>query len=156
MRYLTGGSPTLRERIEKEVLPHFLELHARDSNVGFWAAVEKESGRFIGWFHLRPAEDSLPGETELGYRLRRDAWGKGYATEGSRALVRKAFEDLGWECVTAWTMVVNTRSRRVMEKAGLRLVKTVYRPWPYGFEGTEQGDVEYAIDREEWRPPPDQ
>jgi RimJ/RimL family protein N-acetyltransferase len=156
MRYLTGGRTTPRERIERDVLPRFLEYHRRDPAAGFFAAIEKATGRFVGWFHLRPAEDSLPGETELGYRLRRDAWGKGYATEGSKALVRKAFEELGWHRVTAWTMTVNTRSRRVMEKAGLRLVKTEYRPWPDAFEGTEQGDVEYAIDREDWEPPPAQ
>src|SRR5205823_1243335 len=122
----------------------------RDPNVGFFAAVERSTGRFVGWFHLRPSEDSPPGETELGYRLRRDAWGKGYATEGSRALVRKAFDGPGWQRVTAWTMSVNTRSRSVMEKTGLRLVKTVYKPWPDPIEGSEQGDVEYAIDRAEW------
>ena len=48
--------------------------------------MEKVGGRFIGWFHLRP-----PDDPELGYRLRRDLWGRGYATEGSRALIDHAF-----------------------------------------------------------------
>ena len=47
---------------------------------GFWAAVERSTGQFIGWFHLRPDEGAQPGEVELGYRLRRSAWGRGYAT----------------------------------------------------------------------------
>jgi RimJ/RimL family protein N-acetyltransferase len=92
MRYITGGRPTPRELIEREELPAFL---ARSDGYGFWAAVEKASGEFIGWFHLRPRADGAADEPELGYRLRRSAWGKGYATEGSRALVEKAFTDLG-------------------------------------------------------------
>jgi len=156
MRYISGGRPTPRERIERDVLPRFLSYHERSGDAGFWATIEKASGRFVGWFHLRPAPGSPPGETELGYRLRRDAWGKGYATEGSRALVRKAFTELGVRRVTAGTMAVNERSRRVMDKAGLRLARTVYRPWPDPIEGTEHGDVEYAIDRDEWRRRADQ
>ena len=112
--------------------------------------MERATGRFIGWFHLRPAEDARPGETELGYRLRRDAWGEGYATEASRGLIRKAFEELGWQRVIASTMTVNTRSQRVMERVGMRLWKTTFKPWEDPIEGTEQGDVEYTIDREEW------
>ena len=47
-------------------------------------------------------------------------------------------------------MVVNVASRRVMEKAGLRFVRTFHADWPVRIPGDEQGDVEYAIDRGEW------
>jgi RimJ/RimL family protein N-acetyltransferase len=47
-------------------------------------------------------------------------------------------------------MAVNGASRRVMEKAGLRYVRTFHQPWPDRIEGDEQGDVEYALTREEW------
>lgn len=93
----------------------------------------------------------VPDEPELGYRLRKGAWGKGYATEGSRALIDKAFTELGATRVFAETMVVNTASRRVMEKAGLRLVRTFHADWPVRIPGDEHGDVEYAIPREEWQ-----
>src|SRR4029450_3018730 len=102
------------------------------------------------WFHLRPPEGAGPDEPELGYRLRRSAWGKGYATQGSRALIRAAFTELGARRVYAETMVVNRGSRRVMEKAGLRLVRTFHRPWPDPIEGDEHGEVEYALTRAEW------
>ena len=52
--------------------------------------------------------------------------------------------------VYATTMVVNVASRRVMEKAGLRFVRTFRQPWPYPIQGDEQGDVEYALSRAEW------
>jgi RimJ/RimL family protein N-acetyltransferase len=89
MRFINGGRPTPRHEIETDVLPTFLEYYERFAGYGFWAAVEKSTGRFVGWFHFRPAKDAHPDEIELGYRLRKSAWGKGYATEGSRALIQR-------------------------------------------------------------------
>ena len=98
-----------------------------------------------------PAQRGRPDdEPELGYRLVRSSWGKGYATEGSRALVRKAFEELGASRVYATTMVVNPASSRVMEKAGLRFVRVFQADWPDRIEGEEHGDVEFGITREDW------
>lgn len=81
---------------------------------GYWAA--EEDGRFVGWFHLRPARDT--GECEIGWRLRKDAWGRGLATEGGRTLI-----DLAEERVIARTMIANARSRRVMVKLGMTPVR---------------------------------
>jgi RimJ/RimL family protein N-acetyltransferase len=150
MRYINGGRPTPREEIEHELLPAIFGQYERYAGFGFWAAVEKSSGRFVGWFHFRPGQDAPPGEVELGYRLRKSAWGKGYATEGSRALVEKGFAELGVQRVVASTMVVNVASRRVMENAGLKYVRTFHQPWPDYIEGQEEGDVEYALLRSEW------
>ena len=150
MHFVTGGLPTPREEIESDVLPAFLDYYAHFTGYGFWAAIEKSSGRFLGWFHFRPAEDAPPNEVELGYRLHQAAWGKGYATEGSRALIDKGFAEHGVERVVAFTMVVHIASRRVLEKAGLRYVRTFHEPWPYPITGDEEGDVEYALLRSEW------
>jgi RimJ/RimL family protein N-acetyltransferase len=150
--YVNGGRRTPREEIERTVLPRFLSYYERGSRYGFWAAVEKSTGAFLGWFHFRPREGADPDQPELGYRLRKAAWGKGYATEGSRALIDKGFAELGARRVTAETMVVNTRSRRVMEKCGLTLVRTFHQDWPDSdpIEGSELGDVECALTRAEW------
>jgi RimJ/RimL family protein N-acetyltransferase len=150
MRFLTGGKPTPREVIRNETLPRFLGYHERFAGFGFWAAVEKSTGEFLGWFEFRPPEDAGPGEVELGYRLRRAAWGKGYATEGSRALIRKGFTELGVRRVVAETMAVNAASRRVMEKAGLTYARTFHREWPDPITGAEQGEVEYALTKPDW------
>jgi RimJ/RimL family protein N-acetyltransferase len=150
MRFINGGRPTAREEIENEVLPAFLGYYERFAGYGFWAAVEKSTDRFIGWFHFRPAEGAPLNEVELGYRLRRSAWGKGYATEGARALIDKGFAELGVQQVVASTMVVNVASQRVMENAGLKFVRTFHQPWPDYIEGEEEGDVEYALLRSEW------
>lgn len=87
---------------------------------------------------------------ELGYRLHKSAWGSGYATEGSRALIRKGFTELGVERVTASTRAVNAGSRRVMAKAGLSFVHTFTGGWPEAIEGSEHGEVEYELTRTTW------
>ena len=150
MRYLTGGKPTPRETIANEALPRTLEDYQRREDFGKWAAIEKSSGAFVGWFGLRPLAGSPPGEVELGYRLRSSTWNKGYATEGASALIRKGFTELGVVRVVANTMVVNVASRRVMEKLGMTLARTYFLDWPDYIEGAEHGDVEYALLKSDW------
>ena len=150
MHFITGGRQTPRREIESKILPAYLEYYERYAGFGFSAAIERSRGEFVGWFHFRPESEDDPDQVELGYRLRRSVWGMGYATEGSRALIEKGFVELGVERVYATTMVVNVASRRVMEKAGLRYVRTFHQPWPYAIEGDEHGDVEYALLRAEW------
>ena len=111
MRFINGGRQTPRREIEREYREHFAEE-------GYWAAVERATDDFLGWFGLHPREDRGPHEYELGYRIGRSAWGRGYATEGSLALIRKGFTELGVLRVFAETMAVNLASRRVMEKSG--------------------------------------
>jgi RimJ/RimL family protein N-acetyltransferase len=150
MRFINGGKPTPRDVIRNETLPRFLHSYERFEGLGVWAAIQRSTGEFLGWFEFYPWKDAGPEEVELGYRLRRSAWGKGYATEGSRALIRKGFTELGVQRVVAETMVVNTASRRVMEKAGLTHVRTFHQEWPVRIEGDEHGDVEYALTKAAW------
>jgi RimJ/RimL family protein N-acetyltransferase len=155
MRYINGGRPTTHAVIQHEILPAFLSYYERFPGYGFWAAIEKATGDFLGWFHLRPAEGSPVDEPELGYRLRRSAWGKGYATEGARALIGKGFTELGVQRVVASTMAVNAASRRVMEKCGLTLVRTYSLGWPDDIPGAAHGGVEYALTRAGWAQRPE-
>jgi len=149
MRYITGGPSTPRQEIEDEILPHWLGYYGPGAYQGYWAA-ELHSGEFIGWFHLRPGDGHGPDEPELGYRLRRAHWGLGYATEGSRGLIDRAFADPAVRRVLAQTMAVNGASRRVMEKCGMRLLRTFVADWPVRIPGDEHGDVEYVIERADW------
>lgn len=151
MHYINGGRPTPRAEIRDDYLPAFLSYYTRFAGFGFWAvASTSDPDRFLGWFHYRPGPDDPPDEVELGYRLRRSAWGQGYATEGSRALIARGFTDFGVRRVYAETMAVNLASRRVMEKSGLHLIRTFHQDWPDHIEGEEQGDVEYALTHDEW------
>jgi len=161
MRYLSGGPATPREEIENDILPHFLNYYTRFEAFGFWAAIEKSSGDFLGWFHFRPQEGREENGVELGYRLRKSAWGKGYATEGSLALIDLGFRELGVERVYAGTYEENIGSRRVMEKSGLKFVRS-YRfttedlqamgidPDTFPADEFPGEEVEYALIREDW------
>lgn len=149
MHYLSNGKPTPRATIQDEVLPAILRDYDRGP-LGRWAAIERETEEFIGWISLQPREAGAAREAELGYRLRRPSWGRGYATEGSRALIDKGFTEFGIQRVTAETMAVNLASRRVMEKAGLRYHRTFHLQWDDPIEGVEQGEVEYELRREDW------
>ena len=80
----------------------------------------------------------------------RSAWGKGYATEGSRALIRKGFTELGVRRVWAQTMAVNLASRRVMEKASLAYVRTWRLEWEAPLPGAGHGEVEYTLTKADW------
>jgi RimJ/RimL family protein N-acetyltransferase len=147
MRYLNGGEPTPREVVAEQIIPFWEGFYERGEGFGYWVAERRADGEFLGWFHFRPGD----GEgTELGYRLRRSAWGRGYATEGSRALIDKGFTELGVDRVFAHTMTVNAGSRRVLEKCGLTLIRTLPSDQVGVVEGAEQGDVEYALTRAEW------
>jgi RimJ/RimL family protein N-acetyltransferase len=150
MRYITGGLATSREEITGSVLPGFMAWYRRPGGYGCWAAEEKSAGAFLGWFRFHPRPGGPPGEIVIGFRLGRPWWDKGYATEGSRALVRKGFTELGARRVVAETMAVNLACRRVLEKAGLSVVRVFHQPWPYRVDGRELGDVEYALSKDEW------
>jgi len=139
MRYLNNGRTHTREEIVEKVLPHYLDHYLRyGESYGFWAAIGKASGAFLGWFHFRPYRRA-PSEIELGYRLVRAAWGKGLASEGSRALIRKGFTELGVDKVVADTLVGNARSRRVMEALGMRWEATSRSMRTSSRPGTRRG-----------------
>lgn len=139
MRYLTGGRPSSRSEVEQSIA----------ASLGHrWVVFDRSTDRFVGWFALRPAADD---EVELGYRLRREWWGRGLATEGGRFLVRRGFDELGARRVFAQTMAVNERSRRVMEACGLRYTRTFHLEWEDPIDGTELGEVEYELTRDEYR-----
>ena len=138
MRFISGGKPSSRpetERIVQRALGHR------------WLGFERETDEFVGWFGIRP---STAKSRELGYRLRRAMWRRGFATEGSLALIGVAFTLPGIDRVRAETMAVNTASRAVMERCGLRFVRTFHLEWDDPIEGTEHGEVEYEITRVEW------
>lgn len=100
---------------------------------GIWAAIEKSSRTFIGWFLLRPfrlAPYYNPGiadaeEIELGYRLTTAVWGRGYATEVAHVLIRYALVERSASSVIAGVERENAASVRVLQKSGLSLSKSV-------------------------------
>lgn len=147
MRYLDRRPPT-RAAVAAEIA-ELLAARERHPGHGRFVAEDRD-GAFLGWFGLVVSADG-PSAPSLGYRLRRAHWGRGLAAEGGRALVDHAFAHLGAERVGAETMAVNTASRRVMERCGLRYRRTFHQDFDDPLPGTEHGEVRYEITREEWR-----
>ena len=93
--------------------------------LGYWTICSREDpGSFIGWILLIP-EDTVGPEIEIGWRLRREVWGQGLATEAARPVLRHAFVTLELSEVVAEIDPANAASLKVAEKLGLELRGTV-------------------------------
>ena len=151
MRYVGNGTA----RAPDEVAGYHrrrLATAERAAGFGFWAGFTAE--RFVGWWILeppdRPDQGPVTGQAALGYRLLRRYWRQGLASEGARELLRHGFADLGLHRIFAETMAVNEASRATMASIGLRYVRTFTADWEEPIAGSEHGEVEYAITRDEW------
>lgn len=99
-----------------------IRAHLRDHGFGFWAVEVPGVSAFVGFLGLAvPTFDApfMPA-VEIGWRIARAYWNRGYATEGARAALGIAFERLRLDEVVSFTVVANARSRRVMERAGMQ------------------------------------
>jgi len=151
MRYITFGEPTPRSAYVETYLPRWFAIYAAQPGLGYFAAERRDTGEFLGWLHLR--DDRIePQYVELGYRFKRSAWGHGYATEGSRALLAHGFGGLGLASISARTLLGNTASQHVMQKCGLRRVgEFVYaQDVIAGRDEAARAAVKYVITRPEW------
>ena len=124
--------------------------------IGIWCISDQDSGEKLGSAALLPMpveEDDtdfslvIPGrmqdgDVEIGYFLKRSAWGQGYATETSKRLIRMAFEESPLTEVVATFDIGNVASRNVLEKGGFVNRGTMRC---YGEEGPN-----YRITRDEW------
>ncbi len=132
------GGPRDRERLRS-----VFEETARNpyaERYDLWPVIEVETGQLVGHCGLLDKEVEGRTEIELAYMLASSAWGKGYATEMGRALVRYAFEELGIERLIALIEPGNAASERVAVKIGMRMEREVIRP------GGEVRKV-YAVER---------
>lgn len=140
MRFITGRASTPREVADE--LPALL---GDERGLGLWSGRDG-NGSFAGvWFLTADPDDPLAGE--LGWRLPVSAWGRGLAVEGAGALVTHGFHTVGLERLWAETMAVNTRSRRVMDRLGMRHVRTDVPQWEDPIPGWGQGEVVFELTR---------
>jgi len=158
LRYIFG-----RARSRDEVVASHAERMALGTKVdglGYWMAYAAggddaaERDEFVGLMMLPPAhgpdQPDDPTVADLGYRLLRRHWRKGFASEASRTLLRHAFDTVGQRRVIAQTMAVNAGSRGVLAAVGMRYVRTYFPVWDDPLPGSDQGEVEYEMTREMW------
>lgn len=108
-------------RTREEVAQYLTEVVADYDlrpGLGRWAMIERATGAFLGIALLKPLEDS--DHIEVGYRMHIPYWGRGYATEVARALVRYGFEQVGLARIVGITNPENVPSQHVLQKCGLR------------------------------------
>ena len=165
LRYISG-----RARSRDEVAASHarrMALADRVDGLGYWMAFgsgggtrgttppeREDEGEFVGLMMLPPAhgpdQPDDPSVCDLGYRLVRRYWRQGLASEASRTLLRHAFDSVGQSRVIAQTMAVNAGSRATMASVGLSFVRSFTEQYDEPVSGSDEGEVEYAITREEW------
>lgn len=115
--------PATLSRRESDALALRIRERIEAEGLGFFAVEEKATGRFIGMVgpSVPPYGAELPCGpcTEVGWRLSRAAWGKGYASEAAAASLDFAFDVLGRDEVVAFTAAQNERSQAVMRRIGM-------------------------------------
>jgi [ribosomal protein S5]-alanine N-acetyltransferase len=97
---------------------------------GFWAVELIGTSEFIGFIgfnHCDFISDFTPC-IEIGWRIKSEYWGQGYATEAAKACLAFGGKNLGLENIYSFTAINNIRSRRVMEKSGFNYVKDFEHP----------------------------
>jgi RimJ/RimL family protein N-acetyltransferase len=134
-----------RPETPEETLAAIARVKARWAawGYGWWAFIDSASGELVGAGCVQHLGHDRANPHEIGWRLRRDCWGQGLASEAARELARFAFEDLGAPLVTAIRHPDNLASQRVMERLGMLYV---------GLQTWHEEEVAvHELARAEWR-----
>ncbi len=121
MEFVGDGAPWSRERTEQ-----FIGCAREMSRtLGFcrWPVIYKPSSAVIGFCGFVPASEGA----EIGWRLAKDSWGQGLATEAARAVLKHGFETLGFQRIVATVQSPNRASIRVVEKLGMKAESSFFR-----------------------------
>lgn len=123
--------PAIQDMTATQALINHINQHFETFGYALYAVETKETHEFIGFVglnhppfdipHFQPAELPI---VEIGWRLSSKHWGKGYATEAAKAVLYYAFTELNLGEIISFTVVANSKSRRVMEKIGLHHSET--------------------------------
>jgi RimJ/RimL family protein N-acetyltransferase len=145
MEHLHG----LMSREESDSFVDRIEADWRDRDFGLWAVEVPDEADLIGYVGL--AVHPFMPTPEIGWRLARPFWGRGFATEGARAVLADGFDRLGLTEIVSFTIPDNVRSTRVMERLGMTHDPNDdfdHPRFPPGHRLSRH--VLYRIDRERW------
>jgi RimJ/RimL family protein N-acetyltransferase len=145
--------PNLLDRTASDAMIDRIETLIADRGWGLWAVELKADRQFLGFVGLHVPKVDLPCSpcVEIGWRLALPYWGKGYATEAARDVLKVGFDRLNLPEIVSFTATINRRSRAVMERLGMKLAaKTFEHPLvPSGNILREH--VLYRLSQEQWQ-----
>ncbi|QNL47872.1 GNAT family N-acetyltransferase [Olivibacter sp. SDN3] len=123
-KYL-GNNP-VKNKGEAEKNIDFIRQQYIENNIGRWAVIEKDSNNFIGWAGLKFVKEEINRHInyyDLGYRLIKKYWGKGYATEAAKASLAYGFDQLNLPEIIAIADCDNIGSNKILTKIGLKRIE---------------------------------
>jgi RimJ/RimL family protein N-acetyltransferase len=141
------GNKPISSKQQAEDVIHFVRQQYIDNGIGRWAIVEKTTNTFIGWTGLKLVKEMTNKHInyyDLGYRLIRDYWGKGFATESASASLAYGFDTLKLNEVFAAADIENKGSNKVLKKLGFTQLE------PFLYDNTTPHNW-YKITQQEWK-----
>lgn len=122
--------PKTLSKEESDAFGQAIIAEIEEYGFGLYAVEVKETNEFIGFigFHRATFESDFTPCVEIGWRLKKEAWGKGYATEGAKACIQYGFEELGFDEIYSFTADINEPSKNVMRRVGMEFIKEFDHP----------------------------
>lgn len=121
------GNNPIKTREESRDTIKFIRQQYADYGIGRWAMIEKQTNNFIGWNGFKFITETINNHTQyydLGYRMIQKYWGKGYATEATKACLNYGITELKLTPIYAITTIDNTASGNVLIKTGFKPIET--------------------------------
>ena len=144
MRDLGDHPPMTPARVLAEEMPRLMADNRRPDRLGSWVARDRETGSFLGWFMIKPVDGPLR-TVELTYRLRRRVWGRGYDLEGVLGMIQLA-RAAQVSTVIATLPAIDITSHRLMENAGMRIVRNLVGAKGEPTTAAIPRHIDYALD----------
>lgn len=123
-KYIENNPVKSKDQIVEVI--EILKEQYKKNGIARWAVVDKQSGECIGWAGLKYFSEPLNNHSdfyELGYRLKKKHWGKGYVTEAATSIVKYGFENLGLDFIYATAHTENDGSINVLKKLGFKFTE---------------------------------
>ncbi|MCB0529082.1 MAG: GNAT family N-acetyltransferase [Saprospiraceae bacterium] len=141
-RYL-GNKPVKSLQASEDIVRHVRRQYA-ENGIGRWAVIDKKTMDFIGWSGLKYETNLRAGARyyDLGYRIRRQYWGQGIATETAVESLKYGFKKLDLPRICAAAHRENTASNKILIKTGFRLIET------FEYDGAVHNW--YELERADW------
>lgn len=116
------GNRPVKDMDTIKIVINFVRQQYISNGIGRWSVIDKESGQFMGWAGFKLNTEPCNGHInyiDIGYRLQRQHWGKGIATECSQACMQYGLSELKYNQIFAAAHIDNVASNRILKKIGL-------------------------------------